>query len=554
MVNKERNTKMPMARILNGISNFGYTTVDAILDIVDNSVVAKAANIRIFIGKKDIEVMDDKSVQYIAVLDDGHGMNIDQIFNALMLGSPDSEQSYEENSLSKFGFGLKSAGFSQARTVIVISRDNEEKQWIKSYINYDSIKASNEWIVFENEAITEQERKLLTLCSGSGTLVLLTDMSPINEMNNYIPLVKQLKEKIAITYHRIMEEKDVSFSIDGEVIAPYDPLFCNEVHKLVDQYDGKEPCKFWNKDKVITINSKNKSRATVRAIQLPYPPGFREEGRQGEIQRKYKMFLKNIGFYIYRNNRLISQGVTLHNMCPRDQDYMALRIRIDLDSRCDSDVNLDVKKTKLEFSDSFLDEIKNQVGAVINQSKRLWEIQGKKGKAIEAEITEADKRHERSNKKLAETSIGVSNIENNQRKPIQTPLAPEIRQEYLLPQDVMEEIREKSNFRVTNVKELERDLLWEPYVGNADSDDVCVALSREHSFYDKIYKELVPGSDAVVLLDALFLSLAMAEIGISATDKKLSKVFKRLRLTVSGYLNDFTELQLDDEDESGEYE
>ena len=118
----------------------------------------------------------------------------------------------------------------------------------------------------------------------------------------------------------------------------------------------------------------------------------------------------------------------------------------------------------------------------------------------------------------------------------------------------MEEIREKSNFRVTNVKELERDLLWEPYVGNADSDDVCVALSREHSFYDKIYKELVPGSDAVVLLDALFLSLAMAEIGISATDKKLSKVFKRLRLTVSGYLNDFTELQLDDEDESGEYE
>ena len=58
----------------------------------------------------------------------------------------------------------------------------------------------------------------------------------------------------------------------------------------------------------------------------------------------------------------------------------------------------------------------------------------------------------------------------------------------------------------------------------------------------------------MVLLDALFLSLAMAEIGISATDKKLSKVFKRLRLTVSGYLNDFTELQLDDEDESGEYE
>ena len=213
-----------------------------------------------------------------------------------------------------------------------------------------------------------------------------------------------------------------------------------------------------------------------------------------------------------------------------------------------------MKKTKLEFSDSFLDEIKNQVGAVINQSKHLWEIQGKKGKAIEADITEADKRHERSNKKLAETSIGVSNIENNQRKPIPTPLAPEIRQEYLLPKDVMEEIREKSNFRVTNVKELERDLLWEPYVGNEDSDDVCVALSREHSFYDKIYKELVPGSDAVVLLDAFFLSLAMAEIGISATDKKLSKVFKRLRLTVSGYLNDFTELQLDDDDESGEYE
>ncbi|PYG86596.1 histidine kinase/DNA gyrase B/HSP90-like ATPase [Ruminiclostridium sufflavum DSM 19573] len=553
MINPNRDTKMPMSRILNGISNFGYTTSDAILDIVDNCIVAKAQNINIIIGNRDKDVVDDKSVQYIAIQDDGIGMDIDQIFNALMLGSPKSEKLYEENSLSKFGFGLKSAGFSQAKTISVISRTNENEEWVKSFINIDSIVDENHWVVFENEELTDIEKKLVENCKTSGTLIMLIDMSPVNEMNNYIFLTKQIKEQVAITYHRIMEEDNVTFMVDNETIEPYDPLFCKEIKNIVDEYDGKNPCNFWSKEKIITINSKTKSRATLKAVQLPYPPGFKEVGRQSEVQKGYKMYLKNIGFYIYRNKRLISQAVTLKNICPRDQDHMSLRIRIDLDSKCDNDVNLDVKKTRLEFSDKFLTEIKNQVASVINQSKNLWELQSKKGKILEVDTTEADRRHERSNKKLAETSLGVSNIDDNQRKPIQNPLDPEIKAEYSLQKDILEEIKEKSSYRVTNVQTLERDLLWEPYVGNKESDDVCVALSREHSFYDKIYKELTPGSDEVVLLDAFFLSLAMAEIGISATNRQLSKVFKRLRLTVSGYLNDFTELQLDD-DESGDFE
>lgn len=280
MSRTRRENKLEMKRLIFGISNFGYTAEDAILDIIDNSIVAKAKNIEIIIGKKDIAKTDDKSVQYIAIIDDGNGMDNEQIFNALMLGSPQSDGKYETNSLSKYGFGLKSAGFSQAKRISVISRKDSDANWMKSFIDYNQIIDENDWVVNEEEELTELEKTFIEKITESGTIVLLTAMSTVNEMSNYVHLKKKLCEKISITYHRIMEESGTNFSVDGDLIDGYDPLFCKKAVDIVDKYNGSEPCRFFNTDKVITINAKNKSRAIVKAIQLPYPPKFKIEGKQ----------------------------------------------------------------------------------------------------------------------------------------------------------------------------------------------------------------------------------------------------------------------------------
>ena len=73
-------------------------------------------------------------------------------------------------------------------------------------------------------------------------------------------------------------------------------------------------------------------------------------------------------------------------------------------------------------------------------------------------------------------------------------------------------------------------------------------MSRQHPFYEKVYKKLEDGCDAVVILDALFLNMAMAEMGINCGDSKYEKIFAKLRQSVSHQLENFIDLEMDDED------
>ena len=54
-------------------------------------------------------------------------------------------------------------------------------------------------------------------------------------------------------------------------------------------YNGRKVCKYFDDDYSLVLNSKNKSKATIRAVLLPNPPLFEKEGLQKKI-----MFLLSI--------------------------------------------------------------------------------------------------------------------------------------------------------------------------------------------------------------------------------------------------------------------
>lgn len=96
---------------MQAIRRIGYTPVSAILDIVDNSIVAKANFIEInIVTQADPKKPLKRIINKTTIIDNGCGVTPERIYNSLTLGLLDS--TYEDNSLSKFGFGLKSAGFS----------------------------------------------------------------------------------------------------------------------------------------------------------------------------------------------------------------------------------------------------------------------------------------------------------------------------------------------------------------------------------------------------------------------------------------------------------
>ena len=108
----------PVANYLMGSMRYmGYSFEDAVADVIDNSISAKAKNIRVL-----FTMNPDKL--YVGILDDGNGMSDKELFHAMCYGSRSSEIEREASDLGRFGLGMKSASLSQCKTMTVISRKN----------------------------------------------------------------------------------------------------------------------------------------------------------------------------------------------------------------------------------------------------------------------------------------------------------------------------------------------------------------------------------------------------------------------------------------------
>lgn len=549
-INENRDSKPAYRRILQGTSLMGYDGVSALMDIIDNSIEAEAKKIQIFL-EQDNEIKTKSRLSTIIIADDGIGMDLDEMYDALKLGSPESENCYSENSLSKFGFGLKSAGFSIAKKIVLISRKDENDRWIKSFISFDNIINSDEWNVFEDEEIKEEEQQYLNMFNTKGTVVFLSDMQFIFTDKSKDTFVKQIKNSAGLTFGSLLNK--VEIYIDNSKVLEDDPLFWGEASEVIEKYDGKLPCRLTAVEQLIPLGRtvKDGKKVTVsgrmRAVQLPNPHAYTSE-EWTNIKKQYRMTSEREGIYIYRNNRLIAEHTTMGFFNKNDTSCMSLRIRIDVNSDADELIALDVKKKRIQFSEFAMTNIGNLVKPVVKKSMAVWQ-QMKNGNS--PLTTEENGRHTRSNKALQDKFNTVTDPSNGNVQEITEKEITEIEKEYSIDERIMRELNNQNVDKITNVSYLEKNMLWEPMYSSELG--TYVVLSREHPFYKRIYSKLEPGTDEVVILDAFFLALASAEVNIGAIQKDKSRLFEKLRATVSQnleYFLDFDFEESEDEDES----
>ncbi len=84
---------------IESIRALGYDLNIAISDLIDNSITAGAQNMCL-LQKWEGE----KSV--IIIFDDGRGMNNDELFQAMRIGSSDPKIKRKKNNHERFGLGL----------------------------------------------------------------------------------------------------------------------------------------------------------------------------------------------------------------------------------------------------------------------------------------------------------------------------------------------------------------------------------------------------------------------------------------------------------------
>jgi hypothetical protein len=536
-INMAINLEINAGRLLYGLSRIGYTTTSAICDIIDNSIRAKATFVQLLIIKERNDFSDAKknNVKEYLIIDDGDGMSRNQILEALKLGSPDDQ--YGEHSLSKFGLGLKSAAFSQGDILDVISSDGTV--FNKLQVSLPLIMRTNVYTA-EEKAIDEIDQEIISkfLPGKKGTIIRIGGIRK-NNHPSVRNTIDELNTKVGVIYFYFIKEKGIKICIADKIVSAIDPLFEEEanLNGNLDEnnWDGTE-VKWVEKRKTITLDNEAKITAEIEITHLPYPPIFRithlGEAKDAEIRKKYLIESGNYGFYVYRNNRLISWASHLNGIIPYDQDYYAFRGRISINNAADDFFNIDVKKSTLTLSDEAWRIISDVTREARNKSKNAWLNAGR----IRKEIINKDP-NEIANKLLSEyeqievlpgDAIPPEEVAEKRLELITNDMATKVKLIVkMMREDRGEEagdidkisLEEKEQaikgeinpqlskiFRVSSVTD---NLLWEPYY---DTDlGNCVRINKLHRFALYIYENNSENKDLQVSFDLFMLQLADSE-------------------------------------------
>ena len=110
----------------------GYNIETAVADIIDNSISANAKNVWINFDWKGAET-------WLSIKDDGTGMDNEELIQAMRPGSKNPLADRNSKDLGRFGLGLKTASFSQARKLTVLSKKTDCSSvywtWDLDYVN-----------------------------------------------------------------------------------------------------------------------------------------------------------------------------------------------------------------------------------------------------------------------------------------------------------------------------------------------------------------------------------------------------------------------------------
>lgn len=551
--------KMNAGRVLFGISRIGYTPASAICDIIDNSVSAKANNVYVLIKKKNIRYNDNKkdNVEEYLIIDDGIGMSEAALENALDLGS--SDLFYSQDSLSKFGLGLKSASFAQGERLEVISGDGIEIN--KEYVDLQEIK--DEYFSVK-EQLSEEDNDLINKYfkdKKKGTIIRISKIR-----NNNHPSIKstidELKERIGVIYYYFLS-KDLHIFIGNEEIEAFDPLFVKEAgtNNLDENtWDGKSvqwllrPTKIQFDEDVV---------GEMEITMLPHPKVRKDEGlSDASIRKKYHISANNYGFYVYRNGRLINWANRL-DIIPLDINFYAFRGRININSDADDAFNIDVSKSKINLSEEARESLDDYIADYKRKCKTAWQNAWNKYRALTSQdsndisnditievgdsvdttsidednpifVDEKNRREEaivqESLKKAIEDTLSRMSDEG---KEVAT-------EEELTPEDIAETVKGGPSVDALNqifkVPTITDNKLWEPYV-DAEKKE-CVRISKNHRYAKLIYENNSANKDLQVLFELLLFIEAKAELQVrkeyhNAELEIVSKIMDEYRIAVS---------------------
>lgn len=357
---KTKNLPPYAPTLIESTRAIGYSLEAAVADIIDNSIAANANRVDIFFFPVD--------GAYIAILDNGNGMDEDGLDLAMQYGSKNPSDERDKKDLGRFGLGLKTASLSQCKCLSVITKQGgtiQGRRW-----DIDHVAEVGDWslLVLDEEEMSAIPQYDSLMEYETGTLVVWQKLDRLKagEINFELALgrkIDSVREHLSLVYHRYLSGESgitkLKLSINGENVPPLDPFLKSKSTQPMD-------------DEVLVIRGQ---KIIVKPYILPHLSRMSSEeikqlgGKDG--------LRKQQGFYVYRNKRLLVWGTWFRMMRQGDLSKLA-RIQVDIPNTLDELWTLDIKKSSALPPAEVRKNLEVIIDRIAERSKRTWTFRGKK--------------------------------------------------------------------------------------------------------------------------------------------------------------------------------
>lgn len=343
--------------------DLGYSLETAVADLIDNSISANATA---------IDIMCDlgSTTPTLAIIDNGRGMNAAELIKAMRHGAANPRQERSAKDLGRFGLGLKTASFSQCRSLTVVSAKDGNisgASW-----NLDRIDKLDDWILSildDEEAAAALHTERLT---GHGTIIIWSDLDRLFEdetgrrrdeiVNEKLDIVEK---HLSLVFHRylageIKGRMKIAISINGHSILPFDP-FCR-----------KNPATQILPEDVVYVGG-----AAVQMQPYVLPHHSRLTAREYDFYQSRSDFISNQGAYIYRNGRLMAWG-DWFRLIPKGEATKLARVQINFPNSLDESWTIDIKKSRARPPPLVRERLRQIINQITGRSTTVHRRRGQK--------------------------------------------------------------------------------------------------------------------------------------------------------------------------------
>ena len=158
---------MPDASLWMKLGRTKYTIPKALAELIDNSIDNKLGD------KVNVNIYFQIDGDFIGVLDDGKGMSLETLKNALTI----AYHKDDNGKIGEYGFGLKAATSYLGKKLTIYTKMQSDKEYLKFFYDENEFIEKNQWKVNVEYIDELKVKEEVGVSFNNGTYILIEDLN-----------------------------------------------------------------------------------------------------------------------------------------------------------------------------------------------------------------------------------------------------------------------------------------------------------------------------------------------------------------------------------------